>query len=221
MKNLSIKINSCTDLYSKDPESSELGIQIISKSIEIINNIGFESFNFKKLGDSIGSNESSVYRYFSNKHALLIYLVNWYWSWMDYKIVLKTTNIYDPKEKLKLSIELLAEDIKKDSDFSFIDEVQLNKIIITESSKAYHNIDIDKENEKGFFKAYKQVVERVSSFIVEYNPNYEFPHMLVSTIIEGAHNQRFFADHIPSLTDFQKGKNNIVRFYTNLVFCSI
>lgn len=221
MKNLSIKINSCTDLYSKDPESSELGIQIISKSIEIINNIGFESFNFKKLGDSIGSNESSVYRYFSNKHALLIYLVNWYWSWMDYKIVLKTANINDPKEKLKLSVELLAEDIKKDSDFSFIDEIQLNKIIITESSKAYHNIDIDKENEKGFFKAYKKVVERVSSFIVEYNPNYEFPHMLVSTIIEGAHNQRFFADHIPSLTDFQKGKNNIVRFYTNLVFCSI
>ena len=221
MKNLSIKINSCTDLYSKDPESSELGIQIISKSIEIINNIGFESFNFKKLGDSIGSNESSVYRYFSNKHALLIYLVNWYWSWMDYKIVLKTANINDPKEKLKLSVELLAEDIKKDSDFSFIDEIQLNKIIITESSKAYHNIDIDKENEKGFFKAYKQVVERVSSFITEFNPKYEFPHMLVSTIIEGAHNQRFFADHLPSLTDFQKGKNNIVRFYTNLVFCSI
>ena len=221
MKNLNIKINTCTDLYSKDPESSVLGIQIISKSIEIINNIGFESFNFKKLGDSIGSNESSVYRYFPNKHALLIYLVNWYWSWMDYKIVLKTANINDPKEKLKLSVELLAEDIKKDSDFSFIDEIQLNKIIITESSKAYHNIDIDKENEKGFFKAYKKVVERVSSFIVEYNPNYEFPHMLVSTIIEGAHNQRFFADHLPSLTDFQKGKNNIVRFYTNLVFCSI
>ena len=221
MKNLSIKINTCTDLYSKDPESSELGIQIISKSIEIINDIGFESFNFKKLGDSIGSNESSVYRYFSNKHALLIYLVNWYWSWMDYKIVLKTANINDPKEKLKLSVELLAEDIKKDSDFSFIDEIQLNKIIITESSKAYHNVDIDKENEKGFFKAYKQVVERVANFIVECNTNYEFPHMLVSTIIEGAHNQRFFADHLPSLTDFQKGKNNIVRFYTNLVFCSI
>ena len=97
----------------------------------------------------------------------------------------------------------------------------MNKIIITESSKAYHNVDIDKENEKGFFKAYKQVVERVANFIVECNANYEFPHMLVSTIIEGAHNQRFFADHIPSLTDFQKGKNNIVRFYTNLVFCSI
>lgn len=221
MRKLNIKINTCNDLYSKDPESSELGIQIISKSIEIINNIGFESFNFKKLGDSIGSNESSVYRYFSNKHALLIYLVNWYWSWMDYKIVLKTANINDPKEKLKLSVELLAEDIKKDTDFSFIDEVQLNKIIITESSKAYHNIDIDKENEKGFFKAYKQVVERVSSFIAECNPKYEFPHMLVSTIIEGAHNQRFFADHIPSLTDFKKGENNIVRFYTNLVFCSI
>ena len=122
MENLNIKINTCADLYNKDPESSHLGKQIISKSIEIINDVGFESFNFKKLGDSIGSNESSVYRYFSNKHSLLIYLVNWYWSWMDYKIVLKTANINDPKEKLKLSIKLLAEDIKKDSEFSFIDD---------------------------------------------------------------------------------------------------
>ena len=220
-ENLNIRINTNSRLYCKDPESSDLGIQIISKSIEMINAIGFESFTFKKLGDSIGSNESSVYRYFSNKHSLLIYLVNWYWSWMDYKIVMKTSNIKDVKEKLKISIKLLVEDVKKDSNFSFVDEVLLNKIIITESSKAYHNIDIDKENEKGFFKTYKQVVERVSNYILELNPDFEFPHMLVSTIIEGAHNQRFFADHIPSLTDFKKGKNNIVRFYTNLVFCSL
>ena len=219
IENLNIQINTNSSLYFKDPESSDLGIQIISKSIEMINAIGFESFTFKKLGDSIGSNESSVYRYFSNKHSLLIYLVNWYWSWMDYKIVMKTSNIKDVKEKLKISIKLLVEDVKKDSNFSFVDEVLLNKIIITESSKAYHNIDIDKENEKGFFKTYKQVVERVSNYILELNPDFEFPHMLVSTIIEGSHNQRFFADHLPSLTDFKKGEDNIVRFYTNLVFC--
>lgn len=221
IENLNIQINTNSSLYFKDPESSDLGIQIISKSIEMINAIGFESFTFKKLGDSIGSNESSVYRYFSNKHSLLIYLVNWYWSWMDYKIVMKTSNIKDVKEKLKISIKLLVEDVKKDSNFSFVDEVLLNKIIITESSKAYHNIDIDKENEKGFFKTYKQVVERVSNYILELNPDFEFPHMLVSTIIEGSHNQRFFADHLPSLTDFKKGEDNIVCFYTNLVFCSL
>ena len=184
----------------------------------MINQLGFEAFNFKKLGDAIGSNESSVYRYFSNKHTLLIYLVNWYWSWMDYKILWYTNNIDDPKIKIKTAIELLSADVKQDSDFSFINEVLLNKIIIMESSKAYHNKDIDIENEKGFFKTYKQLVHRVSGFITDYNPKFEFPHMLVSTVIEGAHNQRFFADHLPSLTDFKEGENNIIKFYTNLVF---
>ena len=218
MEKLNIRINISSSLYSKDPESSNLGKDIISKSIEMINQLGFEAFNFKKLGDAIGSNESSVYRYFSNKHTLLIYLVNWYWSWMDYKILWYTNNIDDPKIKIKTAIELLSADVKQDSDFSFINEVLLNKIIIMESCKAYHNKDIDIENEKGFFKTYKQLVHRVSGFITDYNPKFEFPHMLVSTVIEGAHNQRFFADHLPSLTDFKEGENNIIKFYTNLVF---
>ena len=221
MENLNVRIHISPNLYSKDPESSELGRHIVCKSIEMINSMGFEAFTFKKLGEAIGSNESSVYRYFANKHTLLIYLVNWYWSWMDYKIVLQTANINDPKEKIKLSIELLAADIKQDSDFSFVNEILLNKIIIMESSKAYHNKDIDSENEKGFFKTYKHVVQRVSEFVLEYNPKFEFPHMLISTVIEGSHNQRFFAAHLPSLTDFKEGKNSITRFYTNLVFNAI
>ena len=133
MENLNIRIQISPTLYAKDPESSDLGRHIICKSIEMINTLGFESFTFKKLGEAIGSNESSVYRYFANKHTLLIYLVNWYWSWMDYKIVLQTANIDDPKEKIMHAIELLAADIKQDSDFSFINEVLLNKIIIMES----------------------------------------------------------------------------------------
>ena len=76
---------------------------------------------------------------------------------------------------------------------------------------------MDKENEKGFYKTYKDVVERVSSFVLEVNPTYEYPHMLISTVVEGAHHQRYFSKHLPSLTDFEEGKNNIVRFYTDLV----
>ncbi|CAI8363906.1 MAG: Uncharacterised protein [Formosa sp. Hel3_A1_48] len=217
--NLQIKINSA--FYVKDPESSELGRHIISKSIEMINTLGFESFTFKKLGEAIGSNESSVYRYFSNKHMLLVYLLNWYWSWMDYKIVLKTSNLNNAKDKIKKAVELLVDDVKQDSDFSFINEILLHRIIITESSKVYHNKDVDDENEKGFYKTYKQVVQRVSDFILDFNSKYEFPHMIVSTIIEGAHHQRYFAEHLPALTDVEEGQNNIVRFYTNLVLNSL
>lgn len=218
MENLNLQIKISRTFYVKDPESSELGRHIISKSIEMINALGFEAFTFKKLGNAIGSNESSVYRYFSNKHMLLVYLLNWYWSWMDYKIVLQTSNLNKAKDKINKAVELLVADVKQDSDFSFINEILLNRIIITESSKIYHNKDVDNENEKGFYKTYKQVVQRVSDFILEFNPKYKYPHMLVSTIIEGAHHQRYFAEHLPSLTDVEEGQNNIIRFYTNLVF---
>ena len=218
MKNLNLQIKISSTFYVKDPESSELGRHIISKSIEMINALGFEAFTFKKLGNAIGSNESSVYRYFSNKHMLLVYLLNWYWSWMDYKIVLQTSNLNKAKDKINKAVELLVADVKQDSDFSFINEILLNRIIITESSKIYHNKDVDNENEKGFYKTYKQVVQRVSDFILDFNSKYKYPHMLVSTIIEGAHHQRYFAEHLPSLTDVEEGQNNIIRFYTNLVF---
>ena len=47
------------------------------------------------------------------------------------------------------------------------------------------------------------------SVIKEINPDYKFPNMLLSTIIEGAHLQVFFAEHLPSLTNVQKNKDYI------------
>lgn len=207
--------------YTKNPESSDLGKRIVSNSIEMINELGFESFTFKKLGVKIGSNESSIYRYFESKHALLVYLINWYWSWIEYKLVFVTLNIPLATDRLKNSIELLTQEIKEDNSFSFINEVLLSKIIISESSKAYHTKDIDLENEKGYYKTYKQVVKRVSDIVIEVNPNFKYPKMLISTVIEGAHQQRYFSKHLPSLTDFEEGKNNIVIFYTDMVFKTI
>jgi AcrR family transcriptional regulator len=78
MKNLQIHIEVNPDLHLKNPDSSELGRRIVSISIEMIYELGFEAFTFRKLGEKIASPESSVYRYFENKHALLIYLVSWY-----------------------------------------------------------------------------------------------------------------------------------------------
>ena len=69
----SVRITINDKLYVKDPESSNLGKRIVEESILMINDIGFESFTFKKLGQKIGSNESSIYRYFENKHKLLLY----------------------------------------------------------------------------------------------------------------------------------------------------
>lgn len=221
MKNLQLHIVISPDLYTKNPESSVLGQKIVSKSIEMIDSLGFEDFTFKKLGIEIGSNESSVYRYFESKHALLVYLMNWYWSWIEYKLVFATLNVASAPVKLNTAITILTEEVTEDNSFSYINEVMLNKIIIAESSKAYHTKAVDQENKKGYFKTYKDVVERVSSIVLEINPTFEFPHMLISTVIEGAHHQRYFSKHLPSLTDVRKGGNNIVRFYTDVVFKTI
>lgn len=221
MENLQIHISISPNLYTKNPESSELGRKIVSKSIEMINDLGIESFTFKKLGLEIGSNESSAYRYFESKHALLVYLINWYWSWIEYKIVFATLNVSSAPDRLKKAIQLLTKEVTEDDSFSYINELILSKIIISESSKAYYTKEIDEENAKGYYKTYKRVVKRVSNIVLEIDPTYEFPHMLISSVIEGAQHQRYFSKHLPSLTDFEEGKNNIVRFYTDVVFKTI
>lgn len=217
MNNLQINIAIDSKLYFKDPESSNLGRRIVEHGIVMIHELGYESFTFKKLGIRIHSNESSIYRYFESKHAFLIYLLNWYWSWIEYKMVFATTNMDSGEKKLEKAIQLLTEEVKEDNSFTFINESTLNKIIIIESSKAYHTKEVDTENEKGFYKTYKRVVQRVCDFVLAVNPKFEYPHMLITTIIEGAHHQRYFSDHLPSLTDCENGKNNIVKFYTQLV----
>jgi AcrR family transcriptional regulator len=221
MQALQINLSIDSSLFTKNPESSDLGKNIVRTSIEMIDELGYEAFNFKKLGERIHSNESSIYRYFESKHALLVYLFNWYWSWIEYKLVFLTMNIEQPEVKLLKILRLLTEEVKEDSDFSSINEVLLNKIIISESAKAYHNKEVDEDNKKGFFKVYKRVVQRVCDIILEINPNYPYPHMLISTIIEGAHHQRFFSEHLPALTDVDQGNDAIDQFYKELLLKAI
>lgn len=221
MKHLQIKIAVAKEHYIKNPESTSLGKSIVHNSIIMIDELGFESFTFKKLGVVIGSNESSVYRYFESKHSLLVYLISWYWGWIEYKLVFATMNVNDAETRLKNCISILTEDVSEDNSISYINEVLLHKIIIAESSKAYHTKDIDKENEKGYYKTYKRVVQRISEIVLEVNSKFEFPHMLISTVIEGSHHQRYFSKHLPALTDVEEGKNNIFRFYNDLVFKTI
>ena len=218
MINLNVHIEISPTLYSKNPDSTELGQKIISKSIDLINEIGFEKFTFKKLGEQINSPESSIYRYFKNKHILLIYLTSWYWSWIEYRVVFATTNVGSPKERLLKALEILIKPVLIDNSFSYVNEVLLSEIIFSESNKAYHTKKVDDYNNRGCFKSYKKVVQRVSDIIMELVPDYKYSHMLVSTAIEGAHQQYYFAEHLPALTDISKDENHIFEFYKQLIF---
>ncbi|MGJ8549713.1 TetR/AcrR family transcriptional regulator [Winogradskyella wichelsiae] len=203
MKSLlsNLKISVPDKIYLKDPESSKLGKRIIEHSILLIDKIGFDSFTFKKLGVEIGSNESSIYRYFESKHKLLVYLTSWYWAWIEYQMVFTTFNVQEPKEKLLKAIEVVTEIIEQDDSFSHINEVLLNKIIIDESSKSYLTKEVDNENKDGYFIVYKRMIKRLRNMILEVNSDYKFASSLASTIVEGALHQHFLKEHFTSITD--------------------
>lgn len=211
---ISIQVNE--NIYLKDPMSSELGKSIISESIHMIDELGFDDFTFKKLAKHIQSTEASVYRYFTNKHNLLTYLTMWYWSWLDYRVMTATLNIPDPKVQLRKAVNEVTKEITEDSDFAQINEVKLSKIIIAESSKIYLSKKVEEDNEHGFFLPYKDLVQRIADIILLINPAYKYPHMLVSTIIEGAHHQRYFSVHLPRLTDIIDGEDAITNFYVQM-----
>lgn len=213
LSNLKIQVNE--KIYVKDPETSALGKKIIEQSILLIDEIGFDNFTFKKLGDKIGSNESSLYRYFENKHKLLVYLSSWYWSWMEYKLVFATNNITDPKEKLRKAITIITEKVEDDNSTEHINEAILNKIIIAEFTKTLHTKEVDEENKEGFFLIYKRVINRIVSIVNEVNPNYPYAKSLVSTIVEGSLHQHFLTEHLTTITDCNDSVST-TQFYLNL-----
>ena len=204
-------------LFLKDPESSQLGRKIIEYSILLIDEFGFDSFTFKKLGAKIGSNESSVYRYFENKHKLLLYLTSWYWGWIEYQLVFETYNMDDSEQKLKKAIEIICRPVIEDNNYSHINEILLNKIVINEFSKSYLTKEVEAENKEGYFSIYKRLVHRIEGFIKECNPQYPYPVSLASSVIETALHQHFLKDHLPSITDCDRDTSPS-EFLLNLVF---
>lgn len=216
-----IKIQVPEKVYLKDPESSELGQRIVDHSIRLIYDLGFEQFTFKKLGESIKSSESTIYRYFENKHKLLIYLTSWYWGWLEYKLVFATANVEPAERKLQLAIKAVTENAETDSQFSHVDEVLLQKIVIAESTKAFLTKEVEEENKQGYFNNYRRLCERLSNVALEVNPDFEFAHTLISTVIEGCHLQKFFGRHLPSLTDTRKNDDAVTDFFVALTLSMI
>jgi AcrR family transcriptional regulator len=196
-----IKIQISDKIFVKDPETSALGKKIIKESIILIDEKGFDNFTFKKLGERIGSNESSIYRYFENKHKLLVYLCSWYWSWIEYKMVFKLTNIDDPMERLKRAIVIVTEKIIDDERTEHINERILNRIVIIEFTKTLYTKEVDEENKEGYFIIYKRLINRMVAIVNEINPDYPFAKSLISTIVKGSLHQHFLKEHLSTITD--------------------
>ena len=214
LSNINIAVND--KLYVKNPETSDLGKKIIEHSILLIDEIGFENFTFKKLGEKINSNESSIYRYFESKHKLMLYLSSWYWGWIEYKLAFATSNVTEPMVKLKKAITVVTEKVEDDQNTLHINESILNRIIIQEFTKTLLTKEVDEENKTGFFMVYKRIINRIIEIIGEAKPDYAYAKSLASSIVEGALHQHFLKDHLKTITNCDD-KNSVTDFYIDLV----
>jgi len=203
---IDIKFGINDSMFNKDPQETDLGKKILEHSILMIDEIGFEAFTFRKLALRIGSAEKSIYRYFDNKHLLLLFLTSWYWEWVHYLIYINIKNVTDPEKKLEIAISNLVIATSENPMNRYINENVLHKVVIKEGGKAYHIKDIDEENRAGLFLSYKNLVGLVEEIITEINPDFEYSTSLASNLFEMSNNQMYFAEHLPKLTSLKHTK---------------
>lgn len=213
-----ITIEVSPKVYVKDPTSSELGKSILREGIELINEIGLEAFTFKKLAQRLSTTESSIYRYFENKHKFLLYLINWYWGWLEYEVVISTTNLDDPRERLLRITEILCNPVSKDLRHQMLDLQLLHNIVIEEAPKIFFTKEVEVDNENGLFSGYKRVVSRLAETIAEANPAYPFQLTLATTVIEAINQQKFLGEHFPRMSNLSNTDERLGEFINNMVF---
>lgn len=207
-------------IFLRNPESSEVGKLMVKKAIDLIQELGFEQFTFKKLALEINSTEATIYRYFENKHRLLLYILNWYWSYMEFLLTMKLENVTNPKERLKIIVYLLTHELSESSSQFDYNKKFLNQIVIAESSKVYLVKEVAEINKNEVFKPYKDLCAKIAEVISEFNPKYKYPRSLSTTLIETSHHQQYFSINLPKLTDVSSRSNSefTSQFLEDLLF---
>lgn len=188
-------------LFLRDPQDSALGRKILRESILLFDEIGLEAFTFKKLAERIDSTEASIYRYFENKHLLLVYLVNMYWELLRIQLEFSAANIQDPRERLEAVVNTLAGVNRPAIQVEYADPRVLHRIVVAESTKAYHTKEVDRENQNGFFLSYKALARLIAGIILELKPGFPYPQALASNLLEMSTGHIYYARHLPSLTE--------------------
>jgi AcrR family transcriptional regulator len=211
-------------LYLRNPQESELGRRILRTGMELMLQLGLEDFTMKKLALALQTNESSLYRYFESKNRLLQYYFEWYWRWLDYQVFILTQNVPDPRERLRIVVDVLTAQRKAaPTEEYWVQDDLLRNLIVKEGDKAYLTNHVDEDNRAQLFRPYKELSGKIAGLIGEISPAYPFPRSLASTLLEMAHHQFFFVRHLPSLSDFgaTKEEERIAQFLNDLVERSV
>ena len=136
---------------------------------------------------------------------------------IEYRLLIETANIDDPIRKLYKSLHVITSVPNPENELVFQWELSLKSLVINESAKVYRTKTVDKENKEGAYSVYKSIVTRIVELIEEINPNYPYPAMLISTIIESSNHQRFFKDHLPRLTNTLSNEDAYEHFALDII----
>lgn len=217
---IQLKFKVTDALFLRDPESTDTGKSIVRSSIQLMGEIGYEQFTFKKLAAYNHTTEATIYRYFANKHKLLLYILNWYWNYIFYLSQIVANSAETPKEQLQKILRIITHTDENFSDLLDYNIDTLYEIVISESSKVYLVKEVDEINKENVFTPYKDLCGYIAGIILLVNPNYQYPKSLSSTIMETAHDQQFFSMHLPKLTDNDTNEHReyVLEFLKNLVF---
>lgn len=212
--------------YLRNPQETELGRRIVAESIRLLDELGLEDFTFKRLAVALGTAEPSVYRYFENKHRLLVYLVAWYWQWLEQWVTHELHNISQPDQRLRRALRAVV--LAADASGPQIPPnlPALHRIVISEASKAYLTKSVDQENREGLFASYKSFCGSLAAIVLAVRPAYPYAHALVSTLLEASRKQVFFAQHLQSLTELKRKSGEadtdaILAFLEHLAFAAL
>lgn len=210
-------------LFVKNPQSTELGKKIIKEGIALMSVLGYEQFTFKKLAEVINTTEATIYRYFLNKHKLLIYLVSWYWAYLEFQIIVQVAPLKSAAEKIKKVIDILVWEDNSEFNFGAFNHQALYLIVIAEGNKTYLSKDVDENNKDLLYKPLKDLAARIAAIFKEHSPKYKFPNSLASSVIDLSLSQYYFMHHLPRLSDFavKKKPKELEAFLEDLVFKSL
>ena len=210
-----------SSLYLRYPEETSLGKKMVSESIIMMDEDGYDAFTFKKLAARIDSTEASIYRYFRNKHQLLCYLVSWYWTWLEYFIQYRTTNINDSKRKLEMAIAALLESDIDDPNIPHINEGILHRLVVAESARVYMPRPTEITDYNGILRGYNLMCSRLIEFIKGIDPKYKYTRELVDTLLSISHNRLFSMYQSSDRRAKRKDARSLEVFLNHLVFTSL
>jgi len=110
--------------------------------------------------------------------------------------------------------------VTEKGNFAYLDLRSLYRIAVSESGKAYMTKEVDGEHKEGCFSSFKRLCDRLRDAIVDVRADHPYPALMASNVVDGSMVQRFFAEHIPSLSE-KNARSKIPELFVDLVFASI